>query len=40
MLNIVQISQIYINKKLYDETEHVIETLGLIDFDGIDINNE
>jgi len=35
---IVQISQTYINKKMYNETEHVIETLGLIKFDGIDIN--
>jgi hypothetical protein len=25
-------------QKKYDETKHVIETLSLIDFDGIDIN--
>jgi hypothetical protein len=25
-------------QKKYDETKHVIETLNLIDFDGIDIN--
>jgi hypothetical protein len=33
MLNIVHVSHTYINMKL-----NVIETLGLIDFDGININ--
>jgi len=32
--NIINLHQ----QKKYNETEHVIETLGLIDFDGIDIN--
>jgi hypothetical protein len=40
MPNIIQISHIYINNKKNNEIEHVIETLGLIDFDGIDINEQ
>ncbi len=35
-INITNLHQ----QKRYDETEHVIETLGLIYFDGIDINHE